>query len=92
MFEKISTTQYQKLEHQNSQNSDYLRFGGESGILANQLSKILKSPLLFFFIKIPKSPLKFIFLKRSPKSGEKRMVIFGGENGISRLFDCWLDL
>ena len=83
MFEKISTTQYQKLEHQNSQNSDYLRFGGENGILANQLSKILKSPLLIFFIKIPKSPLKFIFLKRSPKSGEKRMVIFGGENGIS---------
>ena len=24
-------------------------------------------------------------LKRSPKSGEKRKVIFGGENGISRL-------
>ena len=66
MFEKISTTQYQKLEHQNSQNSDYLRFGGESGILANQLSKILKSPLLIFVIKIPKSPLKLIFLKRSP--------------------------
>ena len=74
---------YRKLEHHNSQNSDYLRFGGENGILANQLSKILKSPLLIFFIKIPKSPLKFIFLKRSPKSGEKRMVIFGGENGIS---------
>ena len=72
-----------ELEHHNSQNSDYLRFGGENGILANQLSKILKSPLLIFFIKIPKSPLKFIFLKRSPKSGEKRMVIFGGENGIS---------
>jgi len=75
---------YRKLEHHNSQNSDYLRFGGENGILTNQLSKILKSPLLIFFIKIPKSPLKFIFLKRSPKSGEKRMVIFGGENGISR--------
>ena len=81
---KISITKYRKLEHQNSQNSDYLRFGGENGILANQLSKILKSTLLTFFIKIPKSPLKFIFLKRSPKSGEKRMVIFGGENGISR--------
>ena len=87
MFEKISTTKYRKLEHQNSQNSDYLRFGGENGILANQLSKILKSPLLIFFIKIPKSPLKFIFLKRSPKSGEKRMVIFGGENGISHPID-----
>ena len=37
-----------------------------------------------FFIKIPKSPLKIFFSKRSPKSGEKRMVIFGGENGISR--------
>ena len=74
---------YRKLEHHNSQNSHYLRFGGENGILANQLSKILKSPLLIFVIKIPKSPLKFIFLKRSPKSGEKRMVIFGGENGIS---------
>jgi len=37
---------YRKLEHHNSQNSDYLRFGGENGILANQLSKILKSPLL----------------------------------------------
>ena len=24
------------------------------------------------------------FFKRSPKSGEKRMVIFGGENGIPR--------
>ena len=38
---------------------------------------------MIFFIKIPKSPLKFIRLKRSPKSGEKRMVFFGGENGIS---------
>ena len=28
-------------------------------------------------------PLKFIFWKRSPKSGEKRLVIFGGENGVS---------
>ena len=38
--------------------------------------------MLIFSIKIPKFPLKFIFLKRSPKSGEKRVVIFGGENGI----------
>ena len=33
---------------------------------------------------LPISPLKFIFLKRGPSSGEKRMVIFGGENEISR--------
>ena len=34
-FKKI-TTKYRKLEHQNSRNSDYHRFGGENGILANQ--------------------------------------------------------
>ena len=33
---KKITTKYRKLEHQNSRNSDYHRFGGENGILANQ--------------------------------------------------------
>ena len=55
--------------------------GGKNGIPTEQYFKILKSPLTSFSNEIPKSPLKLNSLKRIQKSGEKRLVIFGGENG-----------
>ena len=56
-----------------SRNSDYHRFCIEKSILANQ--KII----------IPKSPLLLFSLIRSPKSGEKCLIIFCGETGICQL-------